>query len=183
LVIVGLAYSELSSYDIDNLGAYLLKLDSNYEKVLEWNNLDTYTHKEVGDVVELSNGYFLVIGVESSPSYSTALAIVDNTGGFIYQKIYHYLFSETRGFVADENGNFYSLFTNYSSQNNSSPIGFLQIDLDLKINKEIYFPGLTGNAIAAGLTNNGDGTFTLLYKQSKIGSDYFDIVVSKKVIK
>ncbi|ASP37644.1 hypothetical protein CHH28_02690 [Bacterioplanes sanyensis] len=181
LLLAGMAMPEVDGTgSIIQTGAYLQILNSALIEVAAWNNAGKLFHGNLGDVVELTNGRFAIIGQGINESNAHVAVVYSNEGKLVAHSDDASGYSYTnQPLSAGLDGDFYSAFSGASSRGDSIKLA--------KFGAEATFKSATSDGYAfsqppfiSGLTSNDDGTFTYLVNQPQSGNKT-DIMVVKAV--
>jgi len=161
-------------------GAFLLSLDEDLEKIAYWDNADTGRHDRVGDVIELSNGRFAIVG--ESHMRSPAISIINADGSTEYRYFEKLSWGDYRYFhtnlVANNNGGFVGFFTD-ANMHDSRPMMLIQFDGNLaETNRSYLLDEATeySSNFWTGFVKNGDESITLLFNS---GATVKDLVIKR----
>lgn len=175
LLIAGLAGLDVG-HGITDEFSYFKLLNTDLCQVGGWNNVGEFSHSNVTDVIELSNGQFAIIGQafeNAGPSIS--VVNMDGSGYKNYRSDLDEGLSYSRGSISSgENG---ELFTLVEKEG-----GVVLLSVDEKLNRDtkIDVLGFGGILTPYGLTRNTDSTFTFLLSHKDENSNNYDIVLTKR---
>lgn len=181
LALTGAANVEGEEYF--NAGAYLQLFDTNINQILTWNNVGSYHQINVGDVIELSNGKFAIIGQHRAGGY-IAISVINPDGTFFKNYSDQYLaygYGEQL-ITPGSNGGFYGLFSDYSRGYSDNAIAFMHFDSNQIATKKAVYRHTEGAARPAGLVQNNDDSYTFVINESQSSNDSNtrDIVLFKR---
>ncbi len=184
LLISGYAMPEGSnSDDYWAGGAYLQVLSTDLDQITVWNNVGSYMHGNAGDVIELSNGNFAVIGQGQDGGEPNISVIYSNGSEFRnYVGEYGKEHYGSQSIVAGSNGEIYGLFIDQDVYSYPYPLTFLKLNSNATLESQSYLLGYKDYVSSSGLVRNDDDTFTLLFSEGQSGYSNYDIVVVKSLM-
>ncbi|MCJ8313495.1 MAG: Ig-like domain-containing protein [Saccharospirillaceae bacterium] len=183
LLLSGYAEPEINP-DFSNRGAYIQVLDASLNQITVWSGLKSRTHGNVGDVIELSNSNFAVIG-QGVDGGEPNIAVINNNGvhhrnfDFEYGKEFY---NTRQTIVAGDNGKIYGLFKDSYVYSSPSPLTFMTINSNVSLESQSYLLDYKDYVYAVGLLRNKDDSFILLIDEAQNGSSNYDIVVVKSLM-
>jgi len=175
LLIAGTVLS--GSSEPSSVGAYLQVLSSDLAQETTWNNMGEYLHESLGDVVELSNGKYVVIGTVFGSSSISAIHSEGSDSKNIetYDEYY-----SSESIDSGMNGAVYGLFQDRNVYSYPHPLTFMAFNSNLILTHQSYLLDLKEYVSSAGLVRNDDASFTLLINEGQDGSSNYDIIVTKR---
>ena len=173
LIIAGTVNTIEGEYFVGT-GAFVLEVDSNLDVIMTWNNVNEYLHYGVGDVKELSNGRYVVLGVAMHGGNIAISEIESNGTNYRSYVSDNEMYGDQRIAVGD-NGNFYGVFSQ-----DGDTLTFMSFNSNLMIDEQTDFLDFGEYANPVSTIKNEDDSFTFVINESHNDNFHNDIVILKR---
>lgn len=183
LMISGYAYPENNDSGQFWGGAFLQVLDAELNQTAVWDNVGIEFQANVGDVIQLSNDNYLVIG-QLPEAYEPAISLIASSGAFIksYAGENGYEGYSNNSIAPGDSGDFYGLFDLQYRSSYSGYVAVMKFNAALEVEAQLPLLDISGSSGTAGILYNDDKSLTLLLTETRNYQSRNDVLLTKRVI-